>query len=59
LATDSLVGPKIVASTRSVRVDQPLEQISSALDTECDELYVRSLCEVTAYFERRTVGPAR
>jgi beta-glucosidase len=43
LGDDSVVGPKIVASTRSVRVDQPLEQISSALDAECDELYVRSL----------------
>jgi beta-glucosidase/6-phospho-beta-glucosidase/beta-galactosidase len=43
LRDDPVVGPKIVAATRSVRVDQPLAQITAALDSECDELYVRSL----------------
>jgi len=43
LGEDPVVGPKLVTSTRSVRVDQPLEQIRSALESECDEVYVRSL----------------
>jgi len=43
LGDDAVVGPKLVATTRSVRVDQRREQIHSALDVECDELYVRSL----------------
>lgn len=43
LREDPLVGAKIVATSASVRVDQPLALISSALATECDEVYVRSL----------------
>jgi hypothetical protein len=43
LRDDPEVGPQIVALTRSVRADQPPEEIRAALDTECDELYVRSL----------------
>jgi beta-glucosidase/6-phospho-beta-glucosidase/beta-galactosidase len=43
LRQDPLVGPKIVATTRSVRVDQPAAQLRAALESECDELYVRSL----------------
>jgi beta-glucosidase/6-phospho-beta-glucosidase/beta-galactosidase len=40
---DPLVGPKIVATSASVSVDQPMDRIKAALETECDELYVRSL----------------
>ena len=43
LREDPLVGPKIVSTTQSVSVDQPIAQISSALESACDELYVRSL----------------
>jgi beta-glucosidase/6-phospho-beta-glucosidase/beta-galactosidase len=43
LRHDAIVGPKFVATTASVRVDQPLEQIRSALESDCDELHVRSL----------------
>jgi len=43
LGEDPIVGPKLVTSTRSVRVDQPPEQVRSALETECDEVHVRSL----------------
>jgi beta-glucosidase/6-phospho-beta-glucosidase/beta-galactosidase len=43
LRDEATVGPKIVASTRSVSVDQPLAQVRSALEGECDELYIRSL----------------
>ena len=43
LWNDPMIGPKIVATSASVRVDQPLEHVRSALATECDELYVRSL----------------
>jgi len=43
LRDDSIVGPLIVATTANVSVDQPLAQIDSALRSECDELYVRSL----------------
>ena len=43
LWNDPLVGPKIVATSASVSVDQPIERIRGALETECDELYVRSL----------------
>ena len=43
LRDDPIVGPKIVASTTSVSVDQPLSQVRSALESECDELYIRSL----------------
>jgi beta-glucosidase/6-phospho-beta-glucosidase/beta-galactosidase len=40
---DALVGPRIVATSASVRVDQSVGEVSAALATECDELYVRSL----------------
>jgi hypothetical protein len=43
LWNDPLVGPKIVATSASVSVDQPLAHIEAGLETECDELYVRSL----------------
>jgi hypothetical protein len=43
LREDPVVGPKMVTSTTSVRVDQPIAQITAALETECDEVYVRSL----------------
>jgi hypothetical protein len=43
LREDPDVGPKVVRSSQSVRVDQPLEQIRAALRTDCDELYARSL----------------
>ena len=43
LWNDSVVGPRIVATSASVRIDQPIAQVSAALATECDELYVRSL----------------
>jgi beta-glucosidase/6-phospho-beta-glucosidase/beta-galactosidase len=43
LWNDSVVGPRIVTTSASVRIDQPLAQIAAALATECDELYVRSL----------------
>ncbi len=43
LGNDPLVGPKIVATSASVRVEQPMADIRAALETECDELYVRSL----------------
>jgi hypothetical protein len=43
LRDDPLVGPKLVASSQSVRVDQATQQIRAALETDCDEVYVRSL----------------
>jgi beta-glucosidase/6-phospho-beta-glucosidase/beta-galactosidase len=43
LREDPVVGPKVVASSASVRVDQPTEQIRTALEVQRDELYVRSL----------------
>jgi hypothetical protein len=43
LHNDPLVGPKIVAKSKSVRVDQPATQLRSALESDGDELYVRSL----------------
>jgi beta-glucosidase/6-phospho-beta-glucosidase/beta-galactosidase len=43
LREDPVVGPKIVSSTTSVRVDQPTAQIRAAFESDCDELYVRSL----------------
>ncbi len=43
LREDPLVGSKVVSSSASVRVDQPIDQIRSALGTQCDEVYVRSL----------------
>ena len=43
LRDDPLVGPKIVATTDSVRVDQPIADLRAALDADRDELYVRSL----------------
>jgi hypothetical protein len=43
LRNDPLVGPKIVATSASVRVDQPIARIKAELQSECDELYVRSL----------------
>ncbi|HEY5262945.1 MAG TPA: hypothetical protein VIJ08_01625 [Acidimicrobiales bacterium] len=43
LWNDPLVGPRIVATSASVRIDQPMATITSELATECDELYVRSL----------------
>jgi beta-glucosidase/6-phospho-beta-glucosidase/beta-galactosidase len=43
LRQDPIVGPKIVARTQSVRVDQSLEQIKGALASDSDELFVRSL----------------
>jgi hypothetical protein len=43
LREDPVVGPKVVGSSASVRVDQPTHQIRTALQAECDELYVRSL----------------
>jgi hypothetical protein len=43
LGEDPVVGPKIVATTTSVRVDQPTADVQTALETDCDEVYVRSL----------------
>jgi hypothetical protein len=43
LWNDPLVGPKIVATSAMVSVDQPMAHIKAALETECDEVYVRSL----------------
>jgi hypothetical protein len=43
LREDGVVGPKIVATTNSVSIDQPLDRVASALSVECDDLYVRSL----------------
>jgi hypothetical protein len=43
LHNDPLVAPKIVSSTKSVRVDRPVAQLKTALESDCDELYVRSL----------------
>ena len=43
LRDDALVGPKIVRSSASVRVDQARSAIETALDSACDEVYVRSL----------------
>jgi hypothetical protein len=43
LRDDSDVGPKIVGRGASVRVDQPVSAIKRALESECDELYFRSL----------------
>jgi hypothetical protein len=43
LRGDPVVGPKIVAATTSVSISQPLSQIRSALESDCDELYIRSL----------------
>jgi hypothetical protein len=40
---DALVGPKVVASSAHVRVDQSIAQIRAELATPCDELHVRSL----------------
>lgn len=43
LRDDPDVGHLIVASSARVRVDQTLDEIKRALNTECDELYLRSL----------------
>jgi hypothetical protein len=43
LWSDPIVGPKVVATSSSVRIDQPLADIKAALSVQCDELYVRSL----------------
>jgi beta-glucosidase/6-phospho-beta-glucosidase/beta-galactosidase len=43
LRNDPTVGPKIVATTNCVRIDQPFAQLRAALNTDCDEFYVRSL----------------
>jgi len=43
LRDDPVVGPKLVTSSASVRVDQPTQQVSTALGRDCDEVYVRSL----------------
>jgi beta-glucosidase/6-phospho-beta-glucosidase/beta-galactosidase len=43
LKNDPVVGPKVVATSASVSVDQSLAHLKSALETEYDELYVRSL----------------
>jgi beta-glucosidase/6-phospho-beta-glucosidase/beta-galactosidase len=43
LCDDGDVGPMIVTSSTSVRADQSVSEIRGALETECDELYFRSL----------------
>jgi beta-glucosidase/6-phospho-beta-glucosidase/beta-galactosidase len=43
LREDALVGPKIIATSTTVRLDQPSDQIRAALASTCDEIYVRSL----------------
>jgi beta-glucosidase/6-phospho-beta-glucosidase/beta-galactosidase len=43
LRDEAAVGPKLISSCASVRVDQPVSEIRGALETECDELYFRSL----------------
>jgi hypothetical protein len=43
LCADQLVGSKIVASTREVSVGADLPELRSALQSDCDELYFRSL----------------
>jgi beta-glucosidase/6-phospho-beta-glucosidase/beta-galactosidase len=40
---DPLVGPKIVASTSEVSAGSDLSTIRATFDTDCDEVYVRSL----------------
>jgi beta-glucosidase/6-phospho-beta-glucosidase/beta-galactosidase len=40
---DLVVGPKVVATSASVSIDQSLADITAALAVPCDELYVRSL----------------
>jgi hypothetical protein len=40
---DLVVGPKVVATSAVVRIDQPLVDIKAALEIPVDELYVRSL----------------
>jgi hypothetical protein len=45
LRDDALIGPKVVTSCASVRVDQPVSEIQRVLETECDEVYVRSLVQ--------------
>jgi beta-glucosidase/6-phospho-beta-glucosidase/beta-galactosidase len=45
LASDPVVGPRIVTSTRTVSLDVPLAQIARARanSVDCDELYARTL----------------
>ena len=43
LREDPVVGPKLVRSSASVRVDRPCAEVEAALASECDEVYVRSL----------------
>jgi len=43
LWSDPLVGPKVVATSANVRVDQPMTTLRTQLETPCDELHVRSL----------------
>jgi len=43
LRDDAIVGPKMIVRSACVRVDQPVSEIRGALETECDELYFRSL----------------
>jgi hypothetical protein len=51
LLADPVVGPKIVTSTSEVSAGADLQEIRSAFQRDCDELYVRSLV--------RTNGPMR
>jgi beta-glucosidase/6-phospho-beta-glucosidase/beta-galactosidase len=43
LRDDGIVGPKIVSSTASLSVAQSITDLSAALKSECDEVYLRSL----------------